>query len=109
MSDIVERLRDLATYPQPPGRKQIMANGADEIERLRWQRDEQDKDILASSRLLADYGAEIRRLGAIRDDLVEALDVLLRYVDETAEDGMMQCVETQMARDAIAKAKGENK
>jgi hypothetical protein len=33
--------------------------------------------------------------------------VLLRYVDEEAEDGLTQCVETQMARDAIHRAKGE--
>ena len=50
---------------------------------------------------------EIERLRAIRDELVAALDVLLRYVDEEAEDGMMQCVETQLARDTLAKARGE--
>ena len=51
---------------------------------------------------------EIARLRAIRDELVAALDVLLRYVDEEAEDGMMQCVETQLARDTLAKARGES-
>lgn len=33
--DIVERLRELATYPQPSGRKQTINEAAAEIERLR--------------------------------------------------------------------------
>ena len=51
--------------------------------------------------------AEIERLREINAALVEALEVLLRYVDEEADDGMMQCVETQMARDALAVARAE--
>ena len=47
------------------------------------------------------------RLRTINRDLAEALDVLLRYVDEDAEDGMLQCVETQLARYALARARGE--
>jgi hypothetical protein len=80
MSDSVERLRRASVY-------------------------EEYKAILSG---LGDEAAdEIERLRAIRDELAEALDVLLRYVDEEAEDGMMQCVETQMARDALARARGE--
>ena len=56
MIDIVEELRQHPTT--------LAHDAADEIERLRRERDEQDRGILASSRLLADNAAEIEKLQA---------------------------------------------
>lgn len=46
------------------------------------------------------------RLLAAAPELLEALEALLVFVDHDSEDGMLQCVETVMARDAITKARG---